>query len=79
MENLKVDYKDRDEKVMIVHTSLRAVGLNVDYITADLIHETIKKANELGDGYSIRDTTKIQLDHEDKWAKYFTDKDRLEV
>ena len=73
MSDLKVKYKDRDEEVIITHAALRAVGLNVDYITSDLIHETLKKSNEIGEKFSIRDTSKIQVEHEDKWAKYFTD------
>lgn len=72
----EVDYKDRTDEVNAVHLALRAVGMNVTYLTSDLIYMSMKVVNEKGLQMDLRDTCAIQLKHERKWDDYFRDKEK---
>lgn len=67
----KVKIKDYQKPQHLVLNALRLVGLDLDYTTADLIHTTYEKINEMGDNFSVKDASIIQYNHEKKWDEYF--------
>lgn len=69
MKEVKV--KDYEKPQHLVMNALRSVGININYPTADLIHTTLEKANELGEEFSLKDAAKIQVENEKKWDEYF--------
>jgi hypothetical protein len=73
---MRVDYQDRDEQINYATLGLRSVGLNVEYDTVELIVETLKKVEELKGDFSIMDASRIQAKHEEKWKKYFENKEK---
>jgi hypothetical protein len=71
---MKVDYKDREEHTTHAHGALRLVGINIDYETTELILTTLEKLKELKGDFTIMDGSKIQAEHEEKWEKYYKEK-----
>lgn len=69
MSNVKI--KDYEKPQHLVLVALRLVGLNLNYETADLIHTTLEKVNDLGEKFSIKDASNIQVKHEEKWDRYY--------
>ena len=67
----KVKIKDYKEPQHLVLNALRLVGLELNYTSADLIHKTLEKVNELGDAFSIKDASIIKVEHEKEWDNYF--------
>lgn len=72
----KVEYKDRADDNNAVHLALRAVGLEISYEMSDLVKMTMEAVQENGLNLTIRDTAKIQVEHEKKWNKYFESKSK---
>lgn len=71
MENQKVEIKDYEQEKHELLISLRMVGLNIDYITTDLIYRVMKIHKEKGGKMDIHDTTTIQHEHAIYWETYF--------
>ena len=67
---MHVEHKDRTDDISQVDIALRMVGLNVDYIAADLIKTTLDKVREVGDDFSVLDAAKLNKAHELKWELY---------
>jgi len=71
MENQKVEIKDYEQEQHELLIALRMVGLNLDYITTDLIHRVIKVHKEKRGKMDIHDTTTIQHEHAIFWETYY--------
>lgn len=67
---MKVDHKYKDDDVVILDVALRSVGLPVEFKHVDLIMQVFKMIEEHGDQATIKDSTKLQYDWEQKWAMY---------
>ena len=67
----KVKIKDRETEVEMFRMALNMVGINVDYIVTDLIDDVVRKMIEKKEKFSMRDAANIQVNHEQKWEKYF--------
>ena len=76
---MKVEYKDMDTNIHELWASLRSVGLNIDYITTDLIDMVLAKRVATGKKFSIKDTCNVSALHEAKWDKYFKELKEKEI
>ena len=70
---MKVKHKDRQYHTNLMRIALNSVGINVDYVTTDLIEITLEKLREKNGEMNILDSSEIEADHERKWNKYFAD------
>jgi hypothetical protein len=71
MAERKVRISDYEEKQHIMLAALNLVGIPVDYITVDLIHNILLKLTEKGGNMDILDSVMIKEAHEKKWDNYF--------
>jgi|LakMenEpi03Aug12_release.lakeMendotaPanAssembly.Ray.scaffolds.fasta_scaffold400379_2 hypothetical protein len=67
--NVKIE--DYEIEVHQLLVALNLVGISLDYLTADLIHKTIKRLNEKGKDMSLEDSAELQIEHRTKWKLYF--------
>jgi len=68
---MKVKIKDRDKEVEMLRMALNMAGINVDHVVTDLINDVFRKLVVKGGQFSMRDATDIQVNHEEKWERYF--------
>lgn len=71
---MKVKIKDQDKNVRQLQMALNLVGINVDYITTDLIAKTLVVYSDKEGAMNLEDATDIKVEHEEKWDKYFESK-----
>jgi hypothetical protein len=69
-----VPVSDYEKEISQLQIAFNSVGLNVTYITTDLINKVIKCVQEKKGEMTIMDGCKIKSEHEDKWVKYFKSK-----
>lgn len=62
------DYEQKQHQFML---ALQLGGLNVDYITADLIYSITLKLKEKGTKMDIMDVVQLRAEHDKKWENYF--------
>lgn len=62
------DYQKEQHKLKVV---LNLVGINVDYITTDLIYRTLKAYETLQGKFSVDDGVEIKHEHKTYWENYF--------
>lgn len=74
----KVKISDYEEKQHIMLTALNLVGIPVDYITVDLIHNVLLKLTEKGGNMDILDAVMLKEAHAKKWDTYFKQKEKDE-
>jgi hypothetical protein len=67
--NVKI--KDYEEKQHYLLVALNMVGINIDYVTVDLISTALEKLFEKGGNMDMIDAQAIKSLHADKWDKYF--------
>ena len=72
----KVEIKDYEQKQHLLLITLNLVGINIDYITVDLINSALEKLAEKDGNMDIRDAATIKALHEAKWNEYFDSKDK---
>jgi len=77
MENRDVKISDYEEEQHLLKIVLNMVGINVDYITTDLIHRTMKKYQHLKGKMTIHDSVEIKYEHQIFWETYFRVKEEL--
>jgi hypothetical protein len=77
MENRDVKISDYEEEQHLLKICLNMVGINVDYITTDLIYRTMKKYQHLKGKMTIHDSVKIKYEHQIFWETYFRVKEEL--
>lgn len=65
------DYEPKQHQLML---ALQLGGLNVDYITADLIYSITLKLKEKGNKMDIMDVVQLRAEHDKKWDNYFEQK-----
>jgi hypothetical protein len=62
------DYQQDRHEVLIAFNML---GIQVDYITLDLMWDILELQRKKGGKTNITDCVKIKLQHEEKWDRYF--------
>ena len=67
----KVKVKDFEEKKHLMMAALGMVGIHVDYITIDIISETLDILSEKGGSFLLSDAVELKHNHEKKWDNYF--------
>ena len=74
MRKVKIsDYEHEKHESLI---ALNMVGIQIDYITHDLIWDIMKIHHEKGGQANIEDCVKIKLQHEEKWERYFEQQEK---
>jgi len=68
---MDVQIKDRDKEVEYLRMSCNMAELGIDYTQADLIIRVQKSLSELGDNFSVKDASKIMVEHREYWKNYF--------
>lgn len=67
----KVLIKDYERDVNYLMLSLKGVGIEIDYPTADLVYKCIKMIKNKGGKSSLMDMVEIKHQHSKKWDEYF--------
>jgi hypothetical protein len=67
----KVEIKDYEDKQHYLLLALNLVGINIDYVTVDLINSALEKLAEKKGNMDMLDAASIKALHEAKWDKYF--------
>lgn len=62
------DYQQDRHELLIAFNML---GIQVDYITLDLMWSIMQIHHKKGGKVNISDCVKTKLNHEEKWEKYF--------
>lgn len=66
------DYEQDRHEALI---ALNMVGVQVDYITLDLMWGIMEIHHNKGGQVNIEDCVKIKVQHEEKWDNYFKKQD----
>ena len=69
------DYEQKQHQLML---ALRLGGLNVDYITTDLIYSIVLKLKEKGAKMDIMDIVQLRAEYDKKWINYF-EQNKLQI
>ena len=67
------DYQQDRHELLI---ALNMIGIQVDYITLDMIWEIMQIHNKKGGKVNISDCVKAKTQHEEKWENYFKNQDK---
>lgn len=67
----KVEIKDYEDKQHYLLLALNLVGINIDYVTVDLINSALEKLAEKKGNMDMLDAATIKALHEAKWDIYF--------
>lgn len=73
----KVKISDYEEKQHIMLAALNLVGIPIDYITVDLIHNVLLKLTEKGGNMDLLDAVMLKETHAKKWDAYFNKNETL--
>jgi len=77
MRKVKIsDYEQEKHESLI---ALNMVGIQIDYITHDLIWDIMKISHKKGGQVNIEDCVTIKLQHEEKWERYFEEQDKKQA
>ena len=71
MENRNVKISSYEKEQHELKIALNMVGINVDYITTDLIYKTINEYNKLKGKMTVTDAVRVKYEHDIYWETYF--------
>ena len=70
------DYQQDRHELLI---ALNMIGIQVDYITLDMIWDIMQIHNKKGGKVNITDCVKVKLLHQERWENYFKKQDEQTV
>ena len=73
-KKVKISHYQQDRHEALI--ALNMVGIQVDYITLDLMWDIIEIHHEKRGDVNITDCVKVKTQHEEKWDNYFKNLDQ---
>lgn len=76
---MEVKIKDRKKNISMLKIALNMSGISVDYVTTDLINDTLGLLKSKGGKASIEDSAALIVAHKKKWDDYFESQQNKET
>lgn len=73
---MDVKIKDRKEEIEHLRLAFNIAGVNVEYLTVDLIVRIQEKLNQLKGKFTLEDGVSIQHDWRKDWDNYFKEQSK---
>ena len=77
--NIEVPIQDYKEEVHEMKVLFAMVGVDIDYVTLDLMNDALLIRKDRGDDFNIEDAVNIQSNHERRWKAYVASKKAKKV
>jgi hypothetical protein len=73
-KKIEIEIKEYEPEVHLLLLAIQSVGVQIDYVTCDLINSTLKVFNKMNGEMTIMDSCKIKAEHEEKWDLFYNQK-----
>ena len=72
--NIEVPTEDYDYKIHKLKILFAMVGVDIDYVTLDLMSDALAVSKDRGEAFNVEDAVNIQSNHEMRWKAYVASK-----
>ena len=66
---MNIKLEDRDQWIEYYRLAVNAVGIQVDYQTMDMIATLIRRIDDIGGDFSLKDAGRIQVEWGQRWEE----------
>ena len=68
---MKIKLEDRDLRIEYYRLAINMVGISIDYQTTDMIATLIRRIDDIGGDFTLKDAVRIQVECGQRWEEYF--------